>query len=136
MINQNDSIKIRYQSGVCSLEIFNVCLEDDGSYICRATNEHGTDYTECFISVENRDDESQSTTFTSSFRASSHRRFFRNILNSRDLGRSGSCLNVHNNNLQSLNRENLKSTGNIAQSVLNNNSNSNLFLNNTTLVTS
>uniref|UniRef100_A0A0M3HGC8 Ig-like domain-containing protein n=1 Tax=Ascaris lumbricoides TaxID=6252 RepID=A0A0M3HGC8_ASCLU len=49
-----DRAQLTYRSGVCTLEIFNTRIEDAGTYRCEATNELGSDFTECIVNVQGR----------------------------------------------------------------------------------
>jgi hypothetical protein len=47
-------MQILNKSGVCTLEIFNAKLEDAGTYVCSAVNDHGKAQTKCKITVQKR----------------------------------------------------------------------------------
>lgn len=47
-------MQILCKSGVCTLEIFNVKMEDAGLYKCQATNDLGRTETKCKLTVQKR----------------------------------------------------------------------------------
>lgn len=50
-----DRAHVTYRSGVCTMELFNARVDDAGTYRCQATNDLGTDYTECIVTVQGCD---------------------------------------------------------------------------------
>lgn len=49
-----DRVQVSFRSGVCSLEIFNARVDDAGTYTVTATNELGTDVSECVLTVQTK----------------------------------------------------------------------------------
>lgn len=49
-----ERVQLTYRSGVCTLEIFNTRVTDAGRYRCEATNDLGSDFTECVLTVQAR----------------------------------------------------------------------------------
>lgn len=52
-VNQ-DRVQVNVKHGVCSLEIYNVRMEDAGKYSCVAENSLGSEETSCILSVQGK----------------------------------------------------------------------------------
>lgn len=51
ILRSSDIIDLKYKNGVASLAIGEVFPEDEGDYVCKATNSQGTGETRCKLTV-------------------------------------------------------------------------------------
>lgn len=54
IVTSSDVVDLRYKNGVASLTIAEVFPEDDGEYVCTATNSIGTVSTTCKLTINRK----------------------------------------------------------------------------------
>lgn len=53
-ISSSEIIDLKYKNGVASLRINEVYPEDEGDYVCKATNSVGSNETKCKLSIQRK----------------------------------------------------------------------------------
>jgi hypothetical protein len=66
LLRSSDIIDLKYKKGIATLSINEVFPEDEGEYVCKATNSEGTTETKCKLTVEPMEHEAQAAKATSS----------------------------------------------------------------------